>query len=281
MDWGDGSTTPMSVTKAGSNWRIEAAHVYAADGVFTAIARIEDDDGEVTTKSITLSVSNGVGTTLRDGVLSVIGGAQRDNAILTLEGTRLIVDAKYGQTVSRMSFARADVKRIVAELGSGNDALKVDSRLQMPLVVDAGPGDDRISVGRGSSLVVGGDGNDLLYGGSGRDVLIGGAGRDQLFGYGGSDLLISGRTSFDADRQSFAIVFSEWRSARSFAVRVNNLRRGSGPILAGTGVSLNSSTLVRDSEVDLVMGGLDQDWHLFDSKKDVSRDRTRTEARFS
>jgi Ca2+-binding RTX toxin-like protein len=127
-------------------------------------------------------------------------------------------------------------------------------------------------------VISGGDGNDLLYGGSSGDVLIGGAGRDQLWGYGGSDLLIAGRTSYDGNLAAQAAVLAEWTSTRSLATRRSNLSTGSGPVLSGTGILLKpNETVFDDSEVDLLMGGGDVDWFLFDVKKDGSKDKTASE----
>jgi Ca2+-binding RTX toxin-like protein len=61
--------------------------------------------------------------------------------------------------------------------------------------VNAGGGDDRVTVARNVAVPVtmrGGDGSDLLTGGAGDDKLIGGNGRDRLDGGRGDDLLIGG-----------------------------------------------------------------------------------------
>src|SRR3954463_15668801 len=53
------------------------------------------------------------------------------------------------------------------------------------LKVDAGAGDDRVSIGRGvtaNATINGGDGNDDLSGGNGDDTIDGGAGDDHIRG---------------------------------------------------------------------------------------------------
>ena len=70
--------------------------------------------------------------------------------------------------------------------GAGNDVLINRSRMGVQLV--GGPGNDRLTGGRGNDGLVGGGGNDRLTGGRGNDGLVGG---------GGNDLLSGGR---DADR---------------------------------------------------------------------------------
>jgi Ca2+-binding RTX toxin-like protein len=61
--------------------------------------------------------------------------------------------------------------------------------------VNAGGGDDRVTVARNVRVPVtmrGGDGSDLLTGGAGDDKLVGGFGRDRLNGGLGDDLLVGG-----------------------------------------------------------------------------------------
>ncbi len=61
--------------------------------------------------------------------------------------------------------------------------------------VNAGPGDDSVTVSRGVAIPVtvrGGPGNDTMIGGGGPDKLSGGAGDDHLYGRVGDDLLLGG-----------------------------------------------------------------------------------------
>ena len=175
-------------------------HAYAAAGVYSIFVQVRDDDGGVATQTATITVTAPVvGTALRNGVLEIMGSAQRNNMAVRRSGSKVIVNATYGTTRSNLTFPLASVQRIVADLGSGDDILKVDAAIRAGLVVDAGAGNDRVTAGGGASLILGGEGNDLLYGGSNRDVLIGGGGKDQLWGYGGSDLVISGRTAYDGN----------------------------------------------------------------------------------
>jgi len=63
------------------------------------------------------------------------------------------------------------------------------------ITVDAGAGDDRVSIGRGvtaSATINGGDGNDDLSGGNGDDTIDGGAGNDHIRGGAGADVLKGG-----------------------------------------------------------------------------------------
>ena len=272
FDWGDGTSSPAAARWNGAQWQAEAAHVYAAVGTYLVTVRVEDDDGGMAVQTRSLTIANNIGTTLQNGVLNLVGSPLRDDISVTLSGGRIVVNARYGPTGSSMSFPRASVQRIMADLSAGNDALRVDSRLRIQLVVDAGSGNDRVNVGGGPSLVVGGYGSGMLTGGSSRDVLIGGGGRDQLLGNGGSDLLISGRTTYDSDWQALAAVFAEWTSGRSLSARVNNLRTSNGPILSGLAVHLKPfSTVIPDGQVDSLMGEGDLDWFLYEPGKDSLR----------
>lgn len=79
------------------------------------------------------------------------------------------------------------VRGFVADLGAGNDRLRVSGGLD-------GIDSVRISGGAGDDVLEGGAGGELLEAGSGRDQLIGGDGSDGLIGDApGADLLIGGR----------------------------------------------------------------------------------------
>jgi Ca2+-binding RTX toxin-like protein len=67
-----------------------------------------------------------------------------------------------------------------------------DGLLYIPVVVDAGAGNDYVSGGRGGDLLLGGAGSDTLYGDRGNDTLDGGDGKDLLIGDRGDDYLLGG-----------------------------------------------------------------------------------------
>ena len=66
--------------------------------------------------------------------------------------------------------------------------------------IDAGGGNDAVSLGGVPGTVYGGAGNDVLTGGAANDTLHGGPGRDTLDGAGGADLLFgdAGNDTLDA-----------------------------------------------------------------------------------
>ena len=65
--------------------------------------------------------------------------------------------------------------------------------------IDAGAGDDNISVGLNNALVIGGAGNDTIMGGEGSDALFGGTGADVIGGDFGDDL-VAGESGDDTLR---------------------------------------------------------------------------------
>jgi VCBS repeat-containing protein len=277
VDFGDGlGEQPLTL---GPDKRFAVAHTYEDSGSYVITVRVRDAAGaEGTAQTSVVVASRPVGTTLHAGVLALNGSRQHDNLAVRLSGSRIIVNATYGGTHSNLSFRRAAVQRIVADLGNGDDLLRIESRLRQRLSVDAGAGNDRVYVGGGAAVVVGGEGNDLLYGGRGRDVLIGGEGRDQLWGYGGSDLLISGRTTYDGDTTALNAIMAEWVSSRDYWTRVVNLRNGSGPLLEGLDVRLVAGeTVLQDAAADTVMGSGDLDWFFMELGRDVNRERRKGE----
>lgn len=142
-------------------------------------------------------------------------------------------------------------------------------------VIYGDAGDDTLYGMGGADLLLGGAGNDRLFGGAGRDLLIGGAGSDRLMGESGDDLLIAGTTSVDASWTKLQKLQSEWYSSRTYAERTSNLRGGTGPILAGTGLKLVASvTVLDDGDADELFGDSDQDWFFQLAANDQLKDRT-------
>jgi len=76
--------------------------------------------------------------------------------------------------------------------GLGNDVLAVDRAVTLPVHLEGGPGNDRLTAGGGPAVLIGDAGDDVLTGGPAADVLRGGPGNDRLFGGAGNDLLDGG-----------------------------------------------------------------------------------------
>jgi Ca2+-binding RTX toxin-like protein len=85
-------------------------------------------------------------------------------------------------------FRAADVKRVRAVLGDGDDIFAAHGTITHRMTVDGQGGNDSIRGGLGNDRLNGSDGNDALNGNWGGDTLIGGAGRDHLDAGPGSDI---------------------------------------------------------------------------------------------
>lgn len=76
--------------------------------------------------------------------------------------------------------------------GDGDDSVIFSLKIQVPVTLRGGPGNDRLYGGAGADKLVGGAGNDALIGRAGNDGLYGGPGDDQLFAGSGDDVLRGG-----------------------------------------------------------------------------------------
>lgn len=86
-----------------------------------------------------------------------------------------------------LPLVNGQVKKIgVFGLG-GNDQIAHGTGAAIPMIVNAGPGDDVVNGGPGLDEINGSTGNDLLRGGANTDTLQGGAGNDTLEGGPGRD----------------------------------------------------------------------------------------------
>ena len=82
---------------------------------------------------------------------------------------------------------RSGVARLRLDLGEREDLATLS--IDLPAVVSAGDGADRVQAGAPADTLLGGPGNDQLGGGDGGDVLDGGVGVDVLDGGTGDDEL--------------------------------------------------------------------------------------------
>jgi Ca2+-binding RTX toxin-like protein len=166
-------------------------------------------------------------------------------------------------------FVRGENGDDVISGGNGNDHLsdgKGDD------IVSGNAGNDLIVDGGGNDVLVGGNGNDVVLGRRGRNIVIGGAGRDLLVSGRDQDVIIAGWTLYDDDPTALKLLNQEWRSYQSRTTRISNLRSGTGSVLSGTGIRLESGQSVfDDSDRDLIFADDDTDWLLFDHGLDRVR----------
>ena len=279
IDWGDSTSSPASVfeapfgppgSQAGADGRASGNHVYRDGGIYTITITLRDDDGAVVSRSSTAVIA---GAGLHGGVLEIIGTPGADHVQINQQGNGLLkAHCSFLPAGNFKTFNLADVKSVVAYLFDGDDDLHFAGNVAIPAIVDAGGGNDRIEIGRGPSLVLGDDGNDVLTGGDGRDILIGGRGVDSLDGQGGDDILVGGRSSFDSQGvslETLQALLSEWTSTRTFAQRVANLRRGTGPFLNAIARIAPGISVFDDDVADLLTGSAGSDWLLAKFSVDV------------
>jgi Ca2+-binding RTX toxin-like protein len=141
--------------------------------------------------------------------LQIIGGGGRDQFVVAFDQASdvFFVTAKKGVAIgpgcSRPTndpltiacSANGPGRWLMADLGPGNDSLRVEGTLESigSVRFAGGFGNDTIKAGPEDDLVEAGPGADKLYGGDGADGLVGGLpGPTYLYGEGSGDLLAAG-----------------------------------------------------------------------------------------
>jgi Ca2+-binding RTX toxin-like protein len=126
--------------------------------------------------------------TLTDGLLDITGTAGNDVILLreSPAGTLQLTIAGQAQT-----FPLSDINRIRIRSGRGND--RVLSRIDKPVILQGGEGDDRLTGSSADDQIDGGPGSDTLIGNEGNDRILGAIGDDRIRGSAGNDTLRGGR----------------------------------------------------------------------------------------
>ena len=134
------------------------------------------------------------------GELKISGTAASDSIIVDAAGANLVV---YVNRHLAWSGSKSAVTSLTIDAGNGDDRITVSTTLILNSWIAGGNGDDRVYGGSGRDEIYGGsgkdflcgrDGDDTIFGGLGDDRLDGGNGRDLLNGGAGRDLLIGSRT---------------------------------------------------------------------------------------
>jgi Ca2+-binding RTX toxin-like protein len=201
--------------------------VEARPGEYFVYARITDAEGHVRYAYATDSINVTAPTndllfvTRSAGEIRVAGTAGNDRIFATTNGFSLLVTRhEFTQPVPL-----AGAKRIVFDVGSGDDSVVIGAGVSASVIIGAsgndtliggdgndtlaagsgrdrlfgGAGDDRIEAGGDSDYAEGGVGRDRFYGETGNDVLLGGAHNDVFFGGSGADTINGGAGSDFAD----------------------------------------------------------------------------------
>lgn len=197
---------------------------------------------------------------------NLTGGTAND-AFVFANGASMTGTLTGGAGIDALDY-RAYTTAVAAVLHS-NVATDVGSVLGIENVFGGSAGDllvgnasaNRLEGGGGDDIVLGDAGADTLLGDAGRDILIGGAGADQLTGGTGDDILIAGTTAHDASLLNLANIRTRWTSAATYAARITDLKTNAPTLLPAT-------TVFNDPEIDILTGGADLDWFLFETGTD-------------
>jgi Ca2+-binding RTX toxin-like protein len=160
-----------------------------------------------------------LGATFSNGVLTVTGSDDADNIeIFAKDGTLYVREVVKDQIIFSMPHSNpiitlenaktafvglpgSSLQRIVVNANGGDDWIKVDESLGVPVTMRGGLGNDTLMGGSaadelhgewGDDKILGLGGNDYLYGESGNDLIIGGDGNDKIYGSDGDDNLVGG-----------------------------------------------------------------------------------------
>jgi hypothetical protein len=158
-------------------------------------------------------------------VTVILAGGDEANRIhiwLSPDGREYVIDSlgPLGVGESPCSNPNGDPNQLVCEApriggfwvnaSDEDDVVSIARNISIPVTLNGGGGDDRLTGGAGNDLLhgdagndrlVGGKGDDVLYGGEGDDVLIAGPGNDVLRGGRGKDTLIEGKGADSVHKQ--------------------------------------------------------------------------------
>lgn len=275
-DFGDGTVIPFhSSDDAGA---LTPTHAYNSTGTFNVTFTVRDaaNASDTATTGVTVNAAAVQGNDL------YVGGTNGGDVVDVRNGSggTLIVDIG-GATVGTFSASG----RIVILGGGGDDSLSVNPNVTHGADIYGGAGNDALTGGGGDDVMYGGanndrvtargandialgeSGNDSLTGGDGRDILIGGIGADSVKGNADDDILIASNTDHDNNRSALEAIQAEWNSARTYNVRVANIRDGSGSLdrVNGSNFLVADVTVHNDASPDTLSGGQGDDWFFLNS----------------
>lgn len=124
------------------------------------------------------------------------GGGGLDETLITQGNaddlsaiTQVGAAVHFERTNAPFTVDSVDMEKLTLTSFAGNDVLTTGPGVTLPMVIDAGPGDDNITTGGGTDRIVGDRGNDTMNGGDNDDTLVwsNGDGNDVMNGDGGID----------------------------------------------------------------------------------------------
>jgi hypothetical protein len=132
-----------------------------------------------------------------------------------------------------------------------NDTVTVGAGLP-PVFVNAGTGDDKVSIESNDGVVLGGEGNDQMQGkGANGALMIGGAGKDNMTGGSGRNVMVGGAASPLLSYPDLRDIAAGWAT--------------SGPAFATSPAGVAFRAGVVDTESDVLKGGNAADWLIANS----------------
>src|SRR5262245_13605138 len=131
-----------------------------------------------------------VDISLTNGVLTIQGDNQNNDAVVRTEDTKVVVRVRSNGSAKARNISKeyhgTAVREIVFRGDDGND--KFTNRTNIDSIAHGGLGNDTLYGGSGNDKLYGGSGNDKLYGREGNDALYGGVGgHDELHGGAGAN----------------------------------------------------------------------------------------------
>lgn len=245
----------------------------------------DSDEEEISTSGSGSITTNVEGTTeLESGVELVASGGtvQVNTASMVVNGRdnfddeiEIVATETAGEVGILVNGASLGVitptERIVARGHSGDDQLRVDGSISIPVWLYGDAGNDRLRGGAGDDVLLGGEGDDLLLGKQGRDLLIGGLGADRIVGNAEDDILIAGYTIYDHDPSLLQEIMDVWTDREIEYLARIDLLDGDGNEPEAVDVVLNEWTVSRDGAKDTLTGSAGEDWFFFDAEEDKDR----------
>ena len=174
-------------TSSAGGWTYTGSTAAFPTGTNRYFARAFDGDFYSAAVTTTGVVNTPPFAVLSAGKLTVTGTANADAIALAITGSVLVARLN----TDSLSFSTAAITSIVVNAGAGNDRVTLGTSVTTstrPATVSGGTGDD---------LLVGGAGAESLLGEGGNDTIVGGAGNDSLDGGDGNDLILAHDGGFD------------------------------------------------------------------------------------
>jgi hypothetical protein len=168
---------------------------------------IDDDTIVVTERSQTTDTDTDTGAGEEVVITALSRRQQRRLARLAARASRFGSGSLGEATVTEFNVADDGITSIVVNAGAGNDKVSVSRGVTLAATLDGDAGDDKLSAGGGATTVNGGDGNDHIRGGAEADELNGDAGNDTINSVGGGVDNVNGGSDGAADGESGDIAY--------------------------------------------------------------------------